>query len=163
MLGLLTSQRIVLIHERSCGIDQHARTDFQRFPGNYVTRLGNPHIVLAPRAQRFDVICRNAAAIHRRTDKLEDKTCVVIAQVGIGILKAAKIIVGADYWLFLFGQPPAQQARRTGKTIAEQPIDPGAHPNKPGGKTETFFDRCKEADFLNPRRVVFQQVITAFA
>ena len=65
VLGLLAGQRIVLINERSCGIDQHARTDFQRFPRNYVTRLGHPHIVFAPRAQRFDVICRNAAAIHR--------------------------------------------------------------------------------------------------
>ena len=161
VFGLFAGQRVMVVHERTGGIDQHSGADFHLPAVDDIPRPGNPDLTFAASAERFHVVGRDTTAIHGRAHELKYEAGIVIGQVGVGIFEAADSILSLHHRLFPSDRPLGQQARGLGKPVTEQPIQPGTRPQEQGMKVKPRVDAGEKTDLSNPRRVVAEQLVTA--
>ena len=96
MSGFFSREPVVIVHEGAGRIDQDCGANLQRLSRQDIAGTGDPVPFFPARTKRFDIVGRDAAPIHRRTNKLEYESRVIVMQVGIRVFKAAMESGGID-------------------------------------------------------------------
>src|SRR5271156_6797483 len=89
VLRLLTRQQVMRIHVGTGGIDQYPGADLEFGTVDDVAGMYHPPSPFAPSPKGLDIVGGDAAAIERGSHEVENKACVVVVQIRVGILEAA--------------------------------------------------------------------------
>ena len=116
------------VDERAAGVDRATRDRTARSRARHRGRArGRPTRRLPPRrAERLDVVGRDAAVVERAPDEVPDEARVVVVEVGVGVLEAA-VAPGADRRSALRARWSTCASRRRGARVKKLPMIQYSH------------------------------------